>query len=296
MRVLVLGSLGQVAMALAALRVPGLEIVCIGRPALDLTVPSTIDAAIAAHAPDAIINAAAYTAVDRAESEPDAAHALNAIGAGAAAHAARKAGTAFIHLSTDYVFDGEKQAPYHEDDATHPLSVYGQSKRAGEVAVMAAHPDALVLRTSWVYAAHGTNFVRTMLRLAGEGKKVRVVDDQIGAPTSAGAIADAILALLRQMRAHAFPASGIFHLTCRGETSWCGFARAIFAASAARGGPASDVTPISTAEYPTAARRPAHSRLDCTRLFQTFGIRLPDWRDALEPVMDELVRPLRPLR
>lgn len=296
MRVLVLGSSGQVAMALAALRAPGFEVVCAGRPALDLTVPSTIDAAIAAHAPDAIINAAAYTAVDRAESEPDAAHALNAAGAEAAARAARRAGCAFIHISTDYVFDGRKPSPYREDDATNPLSVYGQSKRAGELAVIAAHPDAIILRTSWVYAAHGANFVRTMLRLAGEGKDVRVVDDQIGAPTSAGAIADAIGALLHQIQGRTLPARGIFHLTCRGETSWCGFARAIFAASAARGGPATAVTPISTAEYPTAAHRPANSRLDCTRLFHTFGIRLPDWRAALEPVMDTLVRPLFPLR
>ncbi|HRK71555.1 MAG TPA: dTDP-4-dehydrorhamnose reductase, partial [Micropepsaceae bacterium] len=237
MRVLVLGSSGQVAMALAALRAHGFEVVCAGRPSLDLTMPASIDAAIATHRPDAVVNAAAYTAVDRAEIEPDVAHALNATGAGDAAAAARRAGVAFIHLSTDYVFDGAKPTPYREDDAPHPLSVYGRSKLAGERAVMAAHQDAIVLRTSWVYAAHGANFVRTMLRLAGEGRAVRVVDDQIGAPTSAGAIADAILSLLRQMKGRTLPARGVFHLTCRGETSWCGFARAIFAASAARGGP-----------------------------------------------------------
>ncbi|HRE61406.1 MAG TPA: dTDP-4-dehydrorhamnose reductase [Micropepsaceae bacterium] len=296
MRVLVLGSSGQVAMALAALRAHGFEVVCAGRPSLDLTMPASIDAAIATHRPDVVVNAAAYTAVDRAESEPDAAHALNATGAGDSAAAARKVGAAFIHLSTDYVFDGTKPAPYREDDAPHPLSVYGQSKLAGELAVTAAHQDAIVLRTSWVYAAHGANFVRTMLRLAGEGRTVRVVDDQIGAPTSAGAIADAILSLFRQMKGRTLPGRGVFHLTCGGETSWCGFARTIFAASAARGGPTADVTPISTAEYPTAARRPANSRLDCTKLSQTFGITLPDWREALEPVMDVLVRPLRPLR
>lgn len=296
MRVLVLGSSGQVAMALAALHSREFDIACAGRPSLDLTMPATIDAAIASHRPDLVVNAAAYTAVDRAESEPDAAHALNATGAGDSAAAARKVGAAFIHLSTDYVFDGTKSAPYREDDAPHPLSVYGRSKLAGERAVMAAHQDAIVLRTSWVYAAHGANFVRTMLRLAGEGRAVRVVDDQIGSPTSAGAIADAILSLLRQMKGRTLPGRGVFHLTCRGETSWCGFARAIFAASAARGGPTADVTPISTAEYPTAARRPANSRLDCTKLSQTFGITLPDWREALEPVMDVLVRPLRPLR
>lgn len=291
MRALVLGSSGQVAQALRARRSAQLDVACAGRPHLDLTVPATIERAIASNGPDLVINAAAYTAVDRAESEPQAAYALNAIGAGAAAAAARKAGSAFIHISTDYVFDGTKPTPYAEDDETNPLSVYGASKCAGENSVLEAHPDAIILRTSWVYSARGSNFVRTMLRLASEGKPLRVVDDQIGAPTSANAIADAIIALSQQAQGGAFPAQGIFHLACQGETSWCGFAKAIMTASAARGGPHASVTPITTAEFPAPARRPANSRLDCSRLAQIFGVRLPDWREALEPVMDDLVGP-----
>ncbi len=296
MRILVLGASGQVAMALGQLRAVDSEIICVGRPQLDLTQTASIAQTIAQHDPDAVINAAAYTAVDRAESEVDAAFAVNAHGAGLAAEAAAKAGAAFIHISSDYVFDGAKPTPWVEDDLPNPLSAYGRSKLAGEKSVMAAHPNAVILRTSWVYSAGGSNFVRTMLRLAVEGRPLRVVDDQHGAPTSAMVIADAIMAILRRMQGRRLAGKGVFHLACRGEVSWCGFARAIMAASAARSGPQTEIAAITTDEYPTPARRPANSRLDCGRIARTFGITLPRWQDALEPVMDTLVRPASLLR
>lgn len=293
--IFVAGANGQVAHALvaAAARL-GRPLIAHGRPAIDLENPAGLGATVMALDPSAIVNAAAYTAVDRAESEPERAFAVNRDGAAALARAARALGVPFVQLSTDYVFDGSKAEPYREDDATAPTSVYGASKRAGEEAVLAADPDAIVLRTSWVYGAHGANFVRTMLRLAGERHEIAVVADQFGRPTAAVDIAAAVLEILDRLSRTGGPvAGGVFHLVGGGETSWHGFAEAILAGAAARGGPSVPVRAITTAEYPTPARRPANSRLDDTRLAERFGIRLPPWRQSLEGVLDEILGPRR---
>ena len=258
-----------------------LTVVTLGRPELDLAQPETIAPAIAAARPDIVVNAAAYTAVDRAESERDLAFAINAAGAEAVAEAAAKLGVPVIQISTDYVFDGTKPAPYVETDAPAPLSVYGASKLAGEEAVAAANPRHVILRTSWVYSAGGANFLLSMLRLARERPALRIVDDQYGSPTQADDIAAGIVTVARAL-ASGKGATGIFHMTAAGETTWCGFARAIFEESAKRGGPSVPVEPITTADYPTPAKRPKNSRLDCTKIAEAYGIRLPHWRERVE--------------
>jgi dTDP-4-dehydrorhamnose reductase len=237
---------------------------------------------------DAVINAAAYTAVDRAEEELELAHAVNAAAPGAMAEAATARGLPFLHVSTDYVFDGTPGRPWREDDPTGPLGAYGRSKLAGEQAVAAAGGPHVVLRTSWVFSAHGTNFVKTMLRVGAERDTLRVVDDQTGGPTAARAIAEALLAI-----AEAFAAgrgrSGVFHFAGAPDISWAGFARAIFALQAERtGARVPQVVPIPTADYPTPARRPLNSALDCTRIRAAYGIARPDWRAGLAAVLEEL--------
>ena len=283
MRLVVTGRSGQVAAALARLAVADqtLDVVTIGRPEMDLSRPETIAPMIAAARPDVVVNAAAYTAVDRAESERELAFAVNAAGAGAVAEAATRLGVPVIQVSTDYVFDGAKAAPYVESDATAPLSVYGASKLAGENAVAAANPRHVVLRTSWVYSAGGTNFLLSMLRLARERPMLRIVDDQHGSPTHAADIAAGVVGVAHAL-AGGEGTTGIFHMTAAGETTWCGFARAILAESARLGGPLVPVEPITTAEYPTPAARPRNSRLDCSRIAGAYGIRLPDWRGRVE--------------
>jgi len=286
MRIAVTGRHGQVATSLAERAGPGETIVLLGRPELDLAGdPRAIAAAIATARPDVVISAAAYTAVDKAESEAAEAEAVNARGAGAVAAAARALGVPVIHLSTDYVFDGRKDEPYLESDPTGPTGVYGRTKLAGEQAVLAAHPGAVVCRTAWVYSPFGHNFVKTMLRLAGDRDAVRVVADQIGNPTSALDIADAVLAIART----GARATGVFHLAGTGAASWADFAEAIFAESAAAGGPSARVVRIGTADFPTPTARPANSRLNCDRLAQEYGIRLPEWRQSTAAVVRRLV-------
>jgi dTDP-4-dehydrorhamnose reductase len=269
----------------------GHEIVALGRPELDLAGDSQcISAALAATRPEAVVSAAAYTAVDKAEDEPELAFAINASGAGAVAQAASDLGVPLVHLSTDYVFSGSKTSPYTEQDPTDPVSVYGASKLAGEEAVLAAHRGAAILRTAWVYSPFNANFVKTMLRLAEDRDEVSVVADQYGNPTSALDIADAILEILPRLRSSSDPRlSGVFHLTGHGDTSWAGFAGAIFAFSKTHGGAAATVRPIGTLEYPTKAKRPANSRLDNSKLAKTYGLRMPAWQNSLERVIARLV-------
>ncbi|MVS97911.1 dTDP-4-dehydrorhamnose reductase [Devosia marina] len=283
-KLLVIGQDGQVARAMAFVGSADNIVTCVGRPELDLTDPASVRAAIDRHKPDIVINPAAYTAVDKAESEVELAYAINRDGAAGVAAAAAEAGLPIVHISTDYVFGGDKAEPYLESDPTGPTGVYGASKLAGEHAVAAVNPAHVVLRTAWVYAPWGHNFARTMLRLAADRDVVRVVVDQQGTPTYAPDIAQAVLAVCRTIVASPDGKDwrGVFHLTNEGATTWAGFASEVFAQSAARGGPSARVEPITTADYPTPARRPANSRLDTGRFTRTFGHRMSDWRDAVK--------------
>jgi len=260
--------------------------VALGRPELDLVDPASISRALASTRPDVVINAAAYTAVDKAESDAAAAFALNRDGAAALAAAAAVAGCPIIHLSTDYVFDGSKSGAYAENDATNPMGVYGRSKLEGEAAVAAANARHVILRTAWIYGAHGHNFLKTMLRLAREGAELRVVADQRGNPTYAPHLADAILAMAARIGTG--QPWGIYHATASGETTWHGFASAIIAAAKPLGVPQGPVRAITTADYPTPARRPANSCLDCGKLERMFGQRLPPWEQGLTECIAEL--------
>jgi dTDP-4-dehydrorhamnose reductase len=289
MRIAVTGTQGQVAQAMAA-RGPhaGVEVMLVGRPALDLSAAESILPALRAARPDAIVSAAAYTAVDLAESETEAAFAVNADGAGYVSEAAKALGVPLLHLSTDYVFDGALDRPYREDDATGPMSVYGASKLKGETAVLRNRGS--VFRTAWVYSPFGRNFVKTMMTLAQNRAEVRVVADQVGCPTSAFDIADALIGAAKRMQAAPDDAAlrGVFHLAGAAESSWCAFAQGIFDILAARGGPQCRAEPIPASEYPTPARRPANSRLDGAKLKAVFGIALPGWHEALPDVMAQV--------
>ena len=288
MRVVVTGKAGQLARSLAERAPDGVQVILLGRPELDLAEPSGIAAALAAARPDVVVNAAAYTAVDKAETERDLAFAVNGAGAGGVAAATRALDVPLIHISTDYVFDGSKPAAYVETDPTAPLGVYGASKLAGEQAVLTAHPGAVICRTAWVYSPFGANFVKTMLRLAETREELGVVADQIGNPTSALDIADAVLALARRLKDDPAAETGIFHMTGSGEASWADLAEAIFAASAAQGGSTAKVRRITTADYPTPAPRPPNSRLDCRKLAEVHGLSLPDWRSSVAAVVARL--------
>jgi dTDP-4-dehydrorhamnose reductase len=279
MTVLVFGQAGQVARELAR-RAP--EAVFLGRAQADLSDPVACAAAIRAHAPVVVINAAAWTAVDRAETEEAAATVVNADAPGAMARECTALDIPFLHVSTDYVFDGSGSAPWRPGDATGPLGAYGRSKLAGELAVRAAGGRHLILRTSWVFSAHGSNFVKTMLRLAATRPALRVVGDQIGGPTPAADIAAALLTAAALLRDGA--EGGTHHFAGQPETSWAGFARETFV----QAGLAVTVEEIATEDYPTPARRPLNSRLDCTALATTFGIPAPDWRTGLAEVIAEL--------
>lgn len=289
---LVTGREGQVASSLAErASASDIELVALGRPELDLaSLADAIVSAIKAARPEIIVSAAAYTAVDRAETEPDVAFAVNEQGPKAIASAAAELGVPLIHLSTDYVFDGTKASPYVEEDPTGPTGVYGASKLAGEQAVLAGQADTVVLRTAWVYSPFGTNFVKTMLRLAGERDEVGVVADQRGNPSSALDIADAIIAVARNLLTNDDPAlRGIFHCAGAGEASWAEFAEGIFEVSADRAGPSARVRHIGTVDYPTPARRPANSRMDCSKLARVHGVQLPGWHDSVREVVGRLV-------
>lgn len=291
-RVLVAGATGQVARALVhSAPSSGLHATALGRPELDLADPASIAAACHRIRPDLVINAAAHTAVDQAETDEVAAFALNADGAGVLAAEAARFGAPILHLSTDYVFNGEKTSPYSESDPVAPLGVYGRSKLAGEQAVAAANPRHLIFRTAWVYSPTGKNFVKTMLRVAESRDEITVVHDQIGNPTSAADIAGALWQVAAQVlgNSDAF-ISGVYHMTASGEATWAEFAEEIFRISAALGGPAARVKRITTAEYPTPAKRPANSRLDCSKLSRDFGVILPQWRTSTRACVEQLVR------
>jgi dTDP-4-dehydrorhamnose reductase len=294
-RLLVTGKLGQVALSLAnRVKIAGFDAQFIGRPEMDMASPDTVFAAVVAaidaYQPTAIVNAAAYTAVDQAEDEPNIAHAVNALSAGEVARAAASAGLPIIHISTDYVFDGTKQAPYTEDDKPNPKTAYGRSKLAGEHAVAHANPNHIILRTAWVYSPFGKNFVKTMLKLAETRREVRVVADQFGNPTSAFDIADGIIAAVKSLdHKPDHHASGVYHLAGPAEMSWAEFAERIFAESAKCGGPAAQVAHITTADYPTRAMRPGNSRLDST-LFQ----RAFNWHASPDSVRQTVVSLLQP--
>ncbi|MNV40555.1 dTDP-4-dehydrorhamnose reductase [compost metagenome] len=291
MRLAVTGKNGQVVSALQALASPDLEIVTLGRPELDLAQPETVSKALRDAKPDVVVSAAAYTAVDKAESEPDIAFAVNRDGARAVAQAANDIGVPVIHLSTDYVFDGTKTTAYVESDTTGPASVYGRSKLEGEQAVSESTANHAILRTAWVYSEYGGNFVKTMLRLSENRDEINVVADQFGCPSSANDIAAAIVAIARKLVQDSSPhLRGVFHLSGTGETNWADFAKQIFAFSAENGGKSMIVNDITTAQYPTPARRPANSRLDCSKLEEIYGIRLPEWQTSTRAVVATLAQ------
>lgn len=292
LRVVLIGGKGQVATSLArVLPSSGFEVTTLARPQFDLTAPQALADAIIAAKPDVVINPAAHTAVDRAEDEPELAFAINRDAAGTIASAAAKAGAVIIHYSTDYVFDGRQSKPYLETDPTGPQGVYGASKLAGEQAVAAANPRHVILRTAWVCSADGANFLKTMLRLAAERPELKVVDDQHGSPTFAADIAAATARIATACTAlpAGAPQFGVFHLVSQGEVTWCGFARAIMAASKARGGASVPVSAITTADFPTKAKRPAYSKLDTGKLSRLHGIDMPHWHTALDHCLDGMI-------
>lgn len=281
MRVLVCGHNGQVAQALGH-SLEGLgEVLLRGRDQLDMADPEQLRQPLRDLAPDLIINAAAHTAVDQAESEPALAFAINAQAPRVLAEEAERLGVPLIHYSTDYVFDGRKAAPYSEDDTPNPLGVYGNSKLAGELAITEVGGQHLILRTSWVYSQSGRNFLLTMWRLLQERPQLKVVSDQIGAPTWAGTIAASTAALIQRWQGGQAGQWGTYHLTAQGETSWYGFAQAIGEQLKARGLPCAELLPIPSSEYPTPAQRPLNSRLDCTRLARNWQVSQPHWQQAL---------------
>lgn len=291
-RIVIIGQSGQIAQALHA-HLPGLghEVITLARPEIDLERPETVMAALASFSPALIINPAAYTAVDKAEAEPELALRINRDGARAVAEAAHAVGAALIHVSTDYVFDGTKVTPYLETDRPAPLGSYGRSKLAGEQAVWSACPRSVILRTSWLCSPHGSNFVKTMLRLAGERDELRVVSDQFGRPTFASCIAMGIGQMLPLLLAEDGEPQrfGIFHMANAGETSWHGFAEAIMVGARQRGAASVPVRAITSEDYPTPAQRPANSRLSTEKLRRVYGVELPHWREGLEMCLDSLI-------
>ena len=293
---LVTGAKGQIARSLLELAGhSGDEVVAIGRPDLDFVQGTTIERVIARVAPAVVVSAAAYTAVDKAEDEDEAGfvRAINVEGPRVVAATCSRLGIPVVHISTDYVFDGSKAEPYSEGDATSPLNVYGRSKLEGERNVAANCEAHIILRTSWVYSPFGHNFVKSMLRLAETKPDIGVVSDQIGNPTYAPHLANAILRIARRVASEPEPSrlSGIYNAAGRGDTTWFGFAEETFRCSRSLGGPIARVRPITTADYKTPAKRPANSRLDCTKLEQVFGTSLPSWVEGARDCVARLVRP-----
>jgi dTDP-4-dehydrorhamnose reductase len=296
-RALLTGASGQVGSELVRALAGRADVAAYDRRSLDLTDGAALSRAMREVKPALVLNAAAYTAVDKAESEEAAAHAVNAVAPGILGEEARRCGALLVHYSTDYVFDGTKREPYLETDPTAPMGAYGRTKLEGESAIAASGCDHLILRTSWVFGSHGQNFVRTMLRLAETRRELRVVADQHGAPTSSRDLAAATLAILggddisESRLARVRGASGVYHATAAGVTTWHAFAQQIFSEWAWRNAGrfvAPKVVPIPTSEYPTAARRPAYSVLSNERLLRVFGVRLPGWRSGLGEALEEL--------
>lgn len=292
-KILVFGRVGQVGWELRH------KLACLGQvtavdyPEIDFTKPDSIREAVRAARPAVIVNAAAYTAVDKAEAEPARAYAINAAAPGVLAEEAKRLGSILVHYSTDYVFDGTKHGAYLETDLPNPVNVYGKTKLAGDEAIQSVGGDYLILRTSWVYGARGSNFLLTMLRLARERAELRIVDDQTGAPTSSECIAQATADLLAQLSAPKGGGlqgrSGIYNLTNSGETTWFGFAKAFLSKpQEAAGAITPSLVPITTAEFPRPAKRPANSCLSCRRVEEAFGVRMPHWVDALALVLETL--------
>ncbi|MCT7317144.1 dTDP-4-dehydrorhamnose reductase [Ralstonia sp. CHL-2022] len=295
-RFLVTGSNGQVGFELRRSLAPLGEVIALDRAACDLTQPDALRQLVREHRPDVIVNSAAYTAVDKAESDADTAFAVNGTAVGVLAEEARALGSLLVHYSTDYVFDGTKASPYIESDTANPQCVYGKSKLAGEQAIAASGAAALVLRTCWVAGAHGGNFAKTILKLGRERESLRVIADQFGAPTSAALIADVTAQIIARSWLTAnravFP-GGTYHLVADGETSWHGYATELLGYAAARGvelkvDPKA-VAAIPATEYPLPAPRPANSRLDTSKLRETFGIHLPDWRQGIHFLLDQIL-------
>jgi dTDP-4-dehydrorhamnose reductase len=287
-RILVTGAGGQLGRELAAALAACGDVVACDRAALDVTEASAIARVVRDVAPCFIVNAAAYTAVDRAERERDAAFAINGVAPGVLAAEAKRQGASLIHYSTDYVFDGEVASPYDEASPTHPVSVYGASKLAGEHAIAATGAVALTLRTSWVYSRHGQNFLVTMQKLAATRDELRVVDDQVGVPNWSRWIATVTAGVIARGAAYVAQRAGLYHLSARGSATWCEFARAILGD---REHPR--VTPITTADFPTPARRPKYAVLDASRFARTFDVALPDWRNLLHECLHAPVEPAR---
>lgn len=294
LRILITGPDGQVGWECRrSLQILG-QVHDIGRAQCDLSDPDAIRSMVRQVTPDLIVNAAAYTAVDRAESEPELAHGVNAVAPAVLAEEARRLGAALIHLSTDYVFDGAKPTPYVEDDPCNPLSAYGRSKLQGEQAILSSGAASAILRTSWVYATRGHNFLRTMIRLAREREELRIVDDQWGAPTWARSIAEAITAIAARaggdrasIAASLAERGGVFHMTASGRTNWHQFAQRLLQLFADPQRRLRSIVPIPARDYPTPAHRPANSVLDCRRLALTWGVILPSWEEALELALAE---------
>ena len=286
--VLIIGRHGQVASALDARGFGALPYVALDRDAANLTDAEALSRAFAAHRPRLVVNAAAYTAVDKAEGEPDLAFAVNRDGPAHLARLCAASGIPLIHLSTDYVFDGAKRGAYVEDDPVAPLNVYGASKAAGEAAIRAELAEHVILRTSWIYSSTGSNFVKTMLRLAEDRDRLTVVEDQYGSPTCAKDISDAIAVIVGQLLGGR-AAYGTYHLAGSGATSWAGFAQAIFARAAPYGIRPPEILPVPTDDYPTPAKRPANSLLDCTRIERHYGIALPAWQVSLDRCLNEIL-------
>ncbi|MBD9427206.1 dTDP-4-dehydrorhamnose reductase [Pseudomonas sp. PDM15] len=281
MKIVLCGKSGQISRELQlSLSKLCKQLICLDRSEMDFTQLESIRYQLSKHTPDLIINTVAHTAVDRAESEQDLVLAINAEAVGVIAEEANKLGAPLIHYSTDYVFDGEKTTPYTEEDEPNPLGVYARSKLAGELAIQAVTGEHLILRTSWVYSQQGHNFLLTMQRLLQEREELKVVDDQIGAPTWAGSIAQATAQMIQQWQAGSAK-WGTYHLTAAGETSWFGFASAISEQLRLQGKECAHLLPIASSEYPTPAKRPLNSRLDCSKLQADWHISMPDWKSAL---------------
>lgn len=285
LRLLVIGQSGQVATELGRLDDPALVVETVGRDRVDLTAPADAAAFVAAAEADVIVNAAAYTAVDQAEDDEAVATCVNGEAPGAMAAAAAARGLPFLHISTDYVFDGAGERPWREDDPVAPLGAYGRSKLLGEQAVAAAGGPHVILRTAWVFAAHGGNFVRTMLRVGKDRDRLTVVDDQWGGPTAAADIA-AALATVAKAFGRGEGQSGVFHFCGAPKTTWRGFAQAIFDRSGWDETP--KVAPIATADWPTPAARPANSMLNCKRILEVYGVSQPEWTQSLDRVLREI--------